>query len=51
VEATEVEGQRCGCLYGDACCLGQIQLLTQSREGGIRIAETVQENEDVGGLL
>ena len=51
MEASEVEGERCGCLERYACCFGQGELGAEGGEGDVAVAEAVEEKEDVDGLL
>ena len=51
VEASEIEGERCGCLKRYGCCLRERELGAKRSEGGFIVAEAVQEKEDVDGLL
>jgi hypothetical protein len=38
-------------LHGDACGFGKVQLLAETCEGDFGIAEAVEEDKDVGGLV
>ena len=51
VEASEIEGERCGCLERDAGCFGEGELGAERGEGDVTVAEAVEEKEDVDGLL
>lgn len=47
MEVAKVEGQRCWRLKGQTCCFGQGELAGEGGEGGINVAEAVEEDEDV----
>lgn len=51
MEASEIEGERGGCLERYACCFWEGELGAEGSEGGVSVAEAVEEKEDVDGLL
>jgi hypothetical protein len=51
VKPTEVEWEWSWRLHRDTCGFGQIELLTQPREGGIGITEAMEKDQDVGWRL
>ena len=51
MKAAEIEGKRFWCLDGNTSGFGQGESLAQGREGGARIAEAMQEDQNVRGGL
>ena len=51
VEAVEAEGQGLRGADGDTCCLREVELAPELLEGFVGVAEAVEEDQDIGGLL